>query len=122
MLNAYSIAAEVAADAAIPFNNVTVEKGCTAVLSSPATVNLNRCGVYKVEFYGTADAAMAAQLYRDNVAVQQAKSTGENLAFGALIQVDRNNTACCCSSPVSLQVRSDTATTLDCSIVVTKIC
>ena len=124
MLEAYSVNVAVAANAAVPFNNVTVEKGCTAKLSAPATVELNKCGVYMVAVDAVASAATTIQLYKDGVAQPQAQSTGTAVSFVTLVQVDRNNSNCnCCSSPVNLRLVSNTAVTFtNANIVVTKVC
>lgn len=124
MLEAYSLNTAVAANAAIPFNNVTVEKGCTARLTAPATIELNKCGVYMVAFDGTASAATNIQLYKDGVAQPQAQSTGTTTSFVTLVQVDKDNCKCnCCSSPVTLRFISNTAVTMtNANVVVTKVC
>lgn len=51
MLEAYSNNIAVATNSAIPFNNVTIEKGCTAKIESSATISLNKTGVYMVSVY-----------------------------------------------------------------------
>lgn len=125
MLEAYSLNIEVAADAAIPFNNVSLEKGCTVKLQSPGTIALNKCGVYMVSCDGSAAASTTIQLYKDGVAQPQAQSTGGTPAFITLVQVDHNNCGCCCSSPTTLQVLNvgDAAATFtDINVCVTKIC
>ena len=124
MLEAYSVNVAVAANAAVPFNNVTVEKGCTAKLSAPATIELNKCGVYMVAVDAVASATTTVQLYKDGVAQPQAQSTGTAISFVTLVQVDRNNSNCnCCSSPVNLRLVSNTAVTFtNANIVVTKVC
>ena len=123
MLEAYSLNATVGANSPIPFNAVSVEKGNTAILTSPTTVELNRCGVYMVECDVSATATQTIQLSKDGVLQPQAQSTGTTPSFTTLVQVDRNNTCCCCSSPVVLRVIATTAGTLtDANIVVTKIC
>ena len=53
MLEGYSTNVTVAANASVPFNNVTIEKGCTAKLDAPGSIALNKSGVYMV----TVDAA-----------------------------------------------------------------
>ena len=135
MLQAYSSNLSVAANAAFPFNNSVVDKGCAENLSAPASIQLNQRGVYLVEVdgFGTADAAtlVSVQLYSNGVALPQAVSsfTGVSAAtdtfgFKALIQVSDNNCCCnCTSSPTVLQVRNgDTALTdAHINIVVTKI-
>lgn len=124
MLEAYSLNIAVEANAAVPFNNIVLEKGCTAELSAPATIQLNKCGVYMVSVDAVASAATTLQLYKDGVALPQAQSTGTGVSFVTLVQVDRNNSECnCCSSPVNLKLISDTAVTLtNANICVTKIC
>jgi len=122
MLQAYSTAATFAANAAVPFNNVKIQKGCTAVLEAPATIALNKAGVYCVRCDAQPAAETTIQLYRDGVAQPETERTGTELGFETLVQVDKNNTNCCCSSPVRLQVVNTTATTGLINVVVTKIC
>lgn len=123
MLEAYSLNVAVGANAAIPFNNTSVEKGCTARLSAPATIELNKCGVYMVAFDGVASAATTVQLSKDGVLQPQAQSTGTTVSFVTLVQVPTNNSCCCCSSPVTLRVLNTVAGTFtNANIVVTKVC
>ena len=123
MIEAYSINKEVTANSAIPFDNIVVKKGCTAELSAPATIQLNKCGIYMVSLDGTASAATTLQLYKDGIAQPQAQSTGTQPSFVTLIQVDKNNSGCCCASPTNIQIISDTAVTLsNVNLVVTKVC
>ena len=126
MLEAYSTNITVAADAVVPFNNVTVEKGCTAILSAPGTINLNKCGVYMVSFDASIAASTTFELFKDGIAQPQAQSTaGTAPGFTTLVQVDRNNCGCACSSPVTIQVKNvgtAEATVTNANIVVTKVC
>ena len=123
MLEAYSTNVTVAADAAIPFNNVTIQKGCTAVLSGTQTIELNKCGVYMVEVDGVSSASTTVQMYKDGVAQPQAQSTGTVFGFQTLVQVPKNNTSCCCSSPTLIQFTADAAVTMtNVNVVVTKVC
>ena len=126
MLEAYSLNKEVAASTAIPFDNVTIEKGSTATLFSPATIQLNKCGVYCVSCNASVTASATIQLYKDGIAQPQAQSTGgTSPCFSTLVQVDRNNSNCCCASPVTVQIYNagDAAATFDVvSVKVTKIC
>ena len=123
MLEVYSTDIEVAANAAIPFQNVSLKKGCTAELSGTSTINLNKCGVYMVECDGSAEATTTIQLYKDGIAQPQAQSTGGTPAFTTLVQVPENNSCCPCASGVSLQiVNTTTATFTDINVCVTKIC
>lgn len=122
MLEAYSVNAEVAATSPVPFNNVTLKKGCTVTLSGPATIELNKCGVYMVSFDGAAGAETTVQMYKDGVAQPQAQSVGVALGFTTLVQVPNNNCGCPCSSPTTLQFMNETATTFDnVNVVITKI-
>ena len=123
MLEAYSTNVTVAADAAIPFNNVTIQKGRTAVLSGTQTIELNKCGVYMVKVDGVASASTTVQMFKDGVAQPQAQSTGTTFGFATLVQVPRNNTSCCGSSPTLIQFSADAAVTMpNVNVVVTKVC
>lgn len=123
MIEAYSQNLTLNAMQVIPFNSVTVEKGCTAKATSPTTFALNKCGVYMVSCGVSAAATETIQLYRDGVAVPEARRTGTSPSFCTLVQVRDNNSCCACDSPVILQVMSVTAATLaDANITITKIC
>lgn len=122
MLEAYSLDIDVAANTAIPFQNVSLKKGCTAELSGTSTIKLNKCGVYMVECDASASVSTMIQLYKDGVAQPQAQSTGITPSFTTLVQVNEDNSCCPCSSPVSLQVVNETAATFtDVNVVITKI-
>ena len=122
MLEVYSTDIEVAADTAIPFQNVSLKKGCTAELSGTSTIELNKCGVYMVEVDASSEDAATIQLYKNGVAQPQAQSTGDSPSFTSLVQVPDNNSCCPCASGVSLQVITDTATTFtNCNCTVTKV-
>lgn len=123
MIQAYSQNITLAAMQPIPFNSVSLQKGSTAVLTSPTTIALNKCGVYEVSCGVSAAASETIQLYKDGVAVQEARSTGTTPGFTTLVQVRHNNDPCCvCDSATTIQVVSVLAATLtDASIVVTKI-
>lgn len=124
MLEVYSSNVAVGLDAAIPFNNVIIRKGCTAVESAPATIQLNKCGVYMVAVDGTAEAETTIELYKDGLTQPQAQSTGTTLGFTTLVQVPNNNSNCCCASPTVLQLMNTGAATTfpNINVVVTKIC
>ena len=122
MLEVYSVNLAVTEDEAVPFQNVSVKKGCTAELSGTSTIKLNKCGVYMVAVDASAEATTTLQLYKDGVAQPQAQSTGGSPAFVTLVQVSDSNSCCPCSEPVSLQVLNSTATTLtNVNCTVTKI-
>lgn len=135
MLEGYSTNIEVATDASIPFNNVTIEKGCTAKLNAPASISLNKSGVYMVSVDAagipTAAGIMSIQLSKDGVLQPQAQSavTGattdvDNMSFTTLVQVKQDNTCSCCSSPTVIRVVNTgvPATYNIANICVTKIC
>ena len=125
MLEAYSVNVTSAANTAIPFNNVSIEKGCTVNMVSPSSVALNKCGVYMVSVDCTAATSATIQLFKDGVAQPQAQSTGASPSFVTLVQVTENNCGCPCSSPTNIQVRNTgtaAATFTDVNVVVTKIC
>lgn len=122
MLEIYSTNIDVEADAVIPFQNVALKKGCTAELSGTNTINLNKCGVYMVACDASASAATTIQLYKDGIPQAQAQSTGTDLSFTTLVQVNENNSCCACASPTSLQIYSDTAATFaNVNVSITKI-
>ena len=123
MLEAYSINQAVGADSAIPFNSVSIRKGCTAVPNGVSTIELNKAGVYMVEFDGTASASTLVQLYKNGIAQPQAQSTGETVGFTTLVQVPSDNSCKCCASPVTLQIMNETAGTFtNANITITKVC
>ena len=135
MLQVYSSNLDVAAGAALPFNNVTVDKGCAERLSAPATIELNARGVYLVEVDGFATGVAAGagtlQLYVNGLAYPQAitsfttaAASIANFGFKTFIQVTENNCNCnCISSPTVLQLINgeQELTETHVNIVVTKI-
>ena len=134
MIQAFSENANVPQNASYPLTNITIWKGDTTAVSGN-TIQLNRCGVYKVEFNASVTPETAgivsAQMSRDGVLVPQAKAqvTGvvgniANISFVSLVQCDKNNTNCCCSLPVNISIINNSAgdVTGFAKIVVTKIC
>lgn len=137
MIQVYSDNLAVAANAAYPFNNVFLDKGCGEVLSAPATIQLNKRGVYLVEVDGfaTPDAATAVstQLYVNGVAQPQAVSTfvpaavTDTRAFGfkTFVRVMENNCNCnCYTAPTILQILNGETAVSDAhiNVCITKIC
>lgn len=135
MLEVYTINQTLTSGSAIPFNNVQIEKGKTAVLTAPSTISLNAAGVYMVavdgEMIGTEAGDGTVQLSRGGLSIAAAASTatlaaGSTVpyAFTTLVQVPKNNSPCCCaSSPVNLQcVYTGPAATGNINVCVTKIC
>lgn len=136
MLQAYSNSIDVAAGAAFPLNNVVVDKGCGETLSGPATIQLNKRGIYLVEVdgYATPDAAtmVTAQLYVNGVAQPQAISgfmgtavtATDNFSFKTFVRVAENNCNCnCFTSPTIIQVLNGETAVSDAhiNVVVTQI-
>ena len=136
MLELYSLNIDVEQNGSIPFNNVDLAKGCTAVLASPATVQFNKSGVYMIDVSASIEPAAAGdvsiQLAKDGVLELGSFSTATGaadettaLGFTALVQVNRNNEPCNCSSnPVTCQlINTGQAGTMPIvRMVVTKIC
>lgn len=124
MLEAYSLSITVPSDAAVPFNSTSIIKGCTATHPSANTFELNKCGVYKVSVDASLTASGTLQLFKNGIAQPQAQATGTNPSFVTLVQVSENNTACCCTSPTTLQVvnTGSDATVTNVNIVIDKIC
>lgn len=136
MLQAYSTGLAITANTAVPFNNVIIDKGCAERLTAPATIELDKRGVYLVEVDGFATGGAAGantmQLYMNGVALPQAVSSFtasttaiSDFGFKTLIQVSENNCNCnCFTSPTVLQLRNGDVdlTDVHANIVVTKIC
>ena len=136
MLQVYSDNLSVAAATVFPFNNVVMDKGCAETLSAPATIQLNKQGVYLVEMDGfaTPDATteVSIQLVVNGVPQPQAITafngasvTGtQSFGFKTFVRVLENNCNCnCLTSPTTLQfVNGETAVSdAHINVVITKI-
>lgn len=104
MLNAYSLNVTVPADSAIPLNSVRLDKGCEIQLVSPATINLNRRGLYEVTVNASSAASSEVALTQNGTVVPNTAFSGTSSSFTVPVQVSENNTCCCCTAPVTLQV------------------
>lgn len=104
MLEAYSLNTTVGSLEAIPFNNVTLKKGCTAELTGTSTIQLNKCGVYMISVDASSATSTSIELYKNGVEQAQAQSTGTTPHFSTLVQVTDNNSCCPCATPTTLQV------------------
>ena len=135
MLQVYSINQALADGIAIPFNNVAIQKGKTAILGAPATIEINKKGIYEILVDGSIDATTTAttatiQLTKNGIPMPQAQKTVAtdtvipvSYSFSALVQATEDNTCCCITSPTTLQVvYTGDASTGDINVVVTKIC
>lgn len=136
MLQAYSSNLAVEANSVFPFNNVVVDKGCAEALSAPATIQLNKMGIYLVEMDGfaTPDVAteVSVQLLVNGVAQPQAISSfvpasitdARTFGFKTFVRVLENNCNCnCLTSPTTLQFMNGTTAISDAhiNVVITKI-
>lgn len=136
MLQVYSDNLAVAANTVFPFNNVVMDKGCAEQLSAPATIQLNKQGVYLVEMdgYATPEAAttVTVQLMVNGVAQPQAitsftpASVTDTRAFGfkTFVRVLENNCQCnCLTAPTTLQFMNGDTEVSDAhiNVVITKI-
>ena len=136
MLQVYSDNLAVDANAVFPFNNVVLDKGCGEALSAPATIQLNKQGIYLVEMDGfaTPDAATAVsvQLMVNGVAQPQAISSfvpasvtdTRTFGFKTFVRVLENNCPCnCLTAPTTLQFMNGTTAVSDAhiNVVITKI-
>ena len=124
MLEAYSLNVTVAPDTAIPFNNTSINKGCTVTHDSPSSFELNKCGVYMVSVDASLEALGTIQLYKDGVAQAQAQGTGDTPAFTTLVQVAENNSCCPCTSPTTIQIMNTGIADIDCvncNVSITKV-
>lgn len=125
MIEAYSTNVDVAATTPIPFESVSIQKGCTVTHPSNTTFNFNKCGVYMVSVDTSSEAEATIQLFKDGVAQPQAQSTGgSHQSFVTLVQVDKNNSCCPCASPTLVQIINTgaAATLTNANIVITKVC
>ena len=136
MLQVYSSNLAVDANTVFPFNNVVMDKGCGETLSAPATIQLNKQGVYLVEMdgYATPDAAteVTVQLMVNGVAQPQAITSfvpaavtdTRGFGFKTFVRVLENNCKCnLLTSPTTLQFMNGGTALSDAHIhvVITKI-
>lgn len=135
MLELYSLNVTVDENGSIPFNNVKLAKGMSAVVGAPATIQFNKSGVYMVSVSASITPAAAGdvsiQLAKNGMLDQSARSIATGaagsttaLGFTTLVQVRDNNTCCCNTSPTTIQlINTGQASTFPIvNIVVTKIC
>ena len=136
MLQVYSDNLTVAENTVFPFNNIVMDKGCGEALSAPATIQLNKQGVYLVEMDGfaTPDAAteVSVQLYVNGVAQPQAITSfvpaaitdTRTFGFKTFVRVLQNNCNCnCLTAATTLQFMNGDTALIDAhiNVVITKI-
>lgn len=137
MLQLYSDGLTVAAGAAIPLNNITYAKGASATHNAPATISLNKRGVYliQVDAYGSvADAGeFGVQIVVNGVprldAINEATVAVGDLASvktQCLVTVAQTDCPCnCVSAPTIVQIVNPSdvdATQGHYNVIVTKLC
>ena len=139
MLELYSLNVEVDQNSSIPFNNVDLAKGCTAVLTAPGTVQFNKSGVYMVDVSasitpaatGTARIQLARNSVLDIGSFSEATAAADQttaLGFTSLVQVPKNNNPCnCIENPTTIQLMNTSQTGQISTfpivrMVVTKVC
>ena len=136
MLQVYSSNLTVDANTVFPFNNIVIDKGCAETLSAPATIQLNKAGIYLVEMDGfaTPDATteVSVQLYVNGVAQPQAISSfmgtavtaTDSFGFKTFVRVTENNCPCnCLTAPTTLQFMNGATALTDAhiNVAITKI-
>lgn len=139
MIEAYSLNVPVAANSPVPFNSVSLVKGCTVKQQNVNTFVFNKKGVYAVSLdaagaiSGTTAANMILQLYKNGVPQPQAQGVAnstsvtdvESMCFKTLVQVAEDNNPCCCSAaPTTIQIMNGAAavTLNKVNVTITKIC
>ena len=140
MIEIYSKNITVGENELIPFNIVSLKKGATVTNSGSYELVFNQCGIYQLTLSAVAEPAttppaetsttntISVNLIKDGVVIPQAQSeetsTGAAaLSFSTLVQVNRNNNPCVCSTPVVCSIRNTgvAATFSNIDMVVTKI-
>lgn len=137
MVQVYSDGLTVAAGATIPLNNITYLKGNSAAHTAPATVTLNKRGVYlvKVDAYGIPDAAgtFGVQVAVNGIprldAINEATAaTGEYgaVSTNCIVTVAQNDCPCnCVSAPTNITLVNPSdvgATDAHYNMIITKLC
>lgn len=137
MVETYSNNIVVAANSSVPFNNISILKGCTASKNSPGTIELNKCGVYKITFSVSAVAnevgSIVFEMLQNGIIKPQtvvsetsANTTSiHSMSFTTFVQVPGNNSKCdSCTSPVTIDILNAgvgvTLNTVD--LVIDKVC
>lgn len=138
MLETYGKNVLVIENQNIPLTSVSVQKGCTAIKTAADTIQLNKCGVYMIEFdcsgsiTGTTAGTISVQLAKDGVLQPQAFTAStptantdiRSMSFNTLVQVRESNSCKCCDSPTVINLVNTglAATYTQVNATVTKIC
>lgn len=136
MLEAYSTNKTINTNDVVPFDSVSIKKGCAEKLNGVATIELNKKGVYEVtlNISGTPSIAgvVTINTLKDGVAhapgtiniplVATTVSVTPTVTF--LVSVNKDNTNECCSSPTTLQFVNTGVglANTNTNVVINKIC
>jgi hypothetical protein len=117
MIEAYSQNINVAANAVIPLNTVSVLKGTSTKPLGAGSIELTKCGIYEVTvtcvITGETTDVLGIQLQKDGDLVPQTlaqvtvsdTNSLNTIGFSTLIQVSQNsNINCPCSIPTTINV------------------
>lgn len=132
MIQVYSKGIAVTPNSNVQFNTVALKTGSTVTMEGTTQLNINRSGIYRIEFLGygasnTDNSTIGAQLVVDGKEVPQAEATvatssailPEQIAFTALVPIK----ICPCGGSKTVTVlATGTAGTLSlANLTVTKI-
>lgn len=112
MLEVYSKNLTTTTGESISLNNIVLLKGTSAQLVGANTIQLNKCGIYKItvtdNVTGTGTGEVIIQMQKNGVlqpqAIMSTAATGlTNMSFITLVQVPQsNNVNCPCSIPTTI--------------------
>ena len=136
MLEIYSKGVTVASNADVPLNTVALIKGTSTVPLGASSIQLTKCGIYKVtvsgSVIGSAAGVVTLQMEKNGVAepaaittITAADATSLNaIGFTTLVQVPSNNNLNCpCATSTTISFRNTgiaaTYNTID--VVVTRV-
>lgn len=136
MLEAYSTNQTIINGGVLPFNSVSLKKGKTATLNGVSSIELNTSGVYEIilnlSALPTSSGDVVINMAKDGVTQAQSSidistvvtTQGVHGTVSTLVQVSKNNGACCCSSPTVIQFINNGVglTNANMNVVVTKLC
>ena len=132
MLQVYSKGIAVTPNSKVQFNTVALKTGSTVTMEGTTQLNINRSGIYRIEFVGygasnTDNGTIGVQLVVDGKEVPQAEATvatssailPEQIAFTALVPIK----ICPCDGSKTVTVlATGTAGTLNlANLIMTKI-
>ena len=136
MIQAYSRALPLGIDGIVSFNSVVMDKGCADAIVGTSTIQLNKAGIYKIEFHAEALAVTAGTVAfamsvngvekaQDTTSITGATTTSTvTVPIVTLVQVRNTECKCSCKTePTTIQFENiGVATVSDVNVVVTKVC